>query len=98
MSAGKTRNSARNEQEVSVMNRAGSLNRSRSQRSISSRKSGRSQRSNLTENPMHYENSVVHKNAGFTDAESKQYREFDQAGRTQNAFQQRAALAGIKNL
>mmetsp|Transcript_45072 Transcript_45072/g.59771 ORF Transcript_45072/g.59771 Transcript_45072/m.59771 type:complete len:129 (-) Transcript_45072:171-557(-) len=47
---------------------------------------------------MHYENSMVHKATGFTDAEGKQYRDFDQNGRNQQTFQQRAALAGIKNL
>ena len=47
---------------------------------------------------MQYENSKVHINPGFSDAESKQYRDYDQHGRNQNAFQQRAALAGIKNL
>ena len=41
----------------------------------------------MTENPMQYENSVVHRNAGFTDAESKQYKDFDQNGRNQNSFQ-----------
>ena len=77
------------------------LEKSKSQRSISGHKSQKSQkshRSSLTENPMQYENSMVHKNAGFTDAESKQYREFDQSGRNQQTFSQRAAMAGIKNL
>lgn len=47
---------------------------------------------------MHYEHSMVHRAPGFTDAEAKQYREYDQSGRNQQTFHQRAALAGIKNL
>jgi hypothetical protein len=32
------------------------------------------------------------------DRESKIYKEYDNTGRNQNTFMQRAALAGIKNL
>lgn len=35
---------------------------------------------------------------GIDDSQSQFYREYDKCGRIQNAFMQRAALAGIKNL
>ena len=66
--------------------------RSKSQRSVSSKKS------EMTENPMNFEHSMIHRAPGIDDADSKIYREYDQSGRNQNAFQQRATLAGIKNL
>ena len=52
----------------------------------------------MTENPMNFEHSMIHRAPGIDDADSKIYREYDQSGRNQNAFQQRATLAGIKNL
>jgi len=35
----------------------------------------------MTENPLHFENSVVHKVAGINDAEDKSFREYDKVGR-----------------
>ena len=47
---------------------------------------------------MNFEHSMIHRAPGIDDADSAIYREYDQSGRNQNAFQQRATLAGIKNL
>ena len=76
-----------NQSKASIKRSQSNLEKSKSQRSISasksqkSHRSQKSQRSNLTDNPMQYENSMIHKNAGFSDAEGRQYREFDQSGR-----------------
>ena len=56
--------------------------RSASSRSVDM--SQKSARSEMTENPLHFENSVVHRAAGINDAEGKSYREYDRTGR-QNA-------------
>jgi hypothetical protein len=35
----------------------------------------------MTENPLHFENSILHKAPGIDDTEGKVYREYDRSGR-----------------
>jgi hypothetical protein len=51
----------------------------------------------MTKSPVPIEH-IRHQAPGIDDHHSDLYREFDKCGRTNSAFMQRAALAGIKNL
>jgi hypothetical protein len=46
----------------------------------------------------HLDVTNLHQVPGIDDTQSELYRDFDRCGRIQNAFLQRAAFAGIKNL
>jgi hypothetical protein len=46
----------------------------------------------------HLDVSSTHQVPGIDDTQSEMYRDYDRCGRIQNAFMQRAAFAGIKNL
>jgi hypothetical protein len=46
----------------------------------------------------HLDITQTHMAPGIDDTQSELYRDYDRCGRIQNAFMQRAAFAGIKNL
>lgn len=46
----------------------------------------------------HLDVSTTHQVPGIDDTQSELYRDYDRCGRIQNAFMQRAAFVGIKNL
>ena len=46
----------------------------------------------------HLDVSNTHQAPGIDDTQSELYKDYDRCGRIQNAFMQRAAFAGIKNL
>ena len=46
----------------------------------------------------HLDITNTHQAPGIDDTQSELYRDYDRCGRIQNAFMQRAAFAGIKNL
>ena len=70
-----------------------------SNKSRKSIKSNNSRKSEMTRNPLHYDQKVFqHIGPGIDDRQSHIYREFDHKGRMNQNFYQRAALAGIKNL
>lgn len=46
----------------------------------------------------HMDVTSTHIAPGIDDTQSEMYRDYDRCGRIQNAFMQRAAFAGIKNL
>lgn len=51
----------------------------------------------MTRNPISLDN-FANQADGIDDNQSALYKEYDKCGRTQNAFMQRAAFAGIKHL
>ena len=69
--------------------------RSKSHRSVSSR---RSRTSAMTENPKENEHSVNYRAEGVDMGEKARFKDFDQHGRGQNVAQNRASRAVVKNL